>query len=93
MTKFVEPHSDEWFIALDRINPQQADHTRTIIQLSGAKNVCSVCGDSPAQDYQIENAPMQDKSFATIRLCQDCLTMRKSMHGEKLVAIAQEDMK
>lgn len=89
MTKFVTPHTDEWFAALERMNPRQAVQTRQIIQLAGSREVCSVCGDLPANDYHITNAPVKDKAFATIRLCETCLSIRQSMYGEKFVKLSQ----
>jgi hypothetical protein len=45
------PHSPEWFSALERYNPVQAAHARSIIKEAGSQDVCSICGDAPGKDY------------------------------------------
>lgn len=84
MPLFPKPHSPEWFGALASFNPQQAAHTETIVKAAGSPEVCSVCGDNPAQDYKLTN-DLPPEAVATIRLCDDCLGMRGAA-GEKLIA-------
>jgi hypothetical protein len=47
MPIYPEPHSAEWFKALDAFDPQQAAHTREMLRLAGRADVCGVCGDDP----------------------------------------------
>lgn len=75
----LKPHSPAWFAALEKTNPQQAAQTRQILALAKRDDVCSVCGDEPASDYERKAKPEQP---TTLRLCGDCLTIRKTMHGE-----------
>lgn len=49
----LTPHTPEWFASLQAWNPQQAAHTRSILQLAGSDAVCSTCGDEPAKDYRL----------------------------------------
>jgi hypothetical protein len=81
MNIYPEPHSPEWFAALEAINPQQAMQSRRIIERAGRSNVCSVCGDDPASDYRIvePNAPIN--AVLSLRLCRDCKNIR-TMQGE-----------
>ena len=47
------PHTTEWFAALSVWDPTQAAMTRQAINMAGSLEVCSVCGDDPAQDYRL----------------------------------------
>jgi hypothetical protein len=83
MALYLKPHSTEWFEALSSFNPQQASHTKLVIKKTGSSDVCSVCGDDPAADYQLEgNLPTN--AVATLRLCDDCLKIRRG-GGEDFV--------
>ncbi len=77
MPHHLTPHTREWFAALEGFNPQQARHTRAILTAAGRDDVCSVCGDDPAVDYQIIFPTPQPQSVATIRLCDDCRLIRE----------------
>jgi hypothetical protein len=85
MTHWLRPHSSEWFEALMQFNPDQALMTMAIIRAAGREDVCSICGDEPARDYEIVGQEFEPGAVVTIRLCDDCLGIRKSMYGEKLV--------
>jgi hypothetical protein len=76
----LEPHSVEWFAALEADAPLQAAHTRRIIEMAGRNDVCSICGDQPATDYFLEgeNLPL---AVRTLRLCDDCHEIR-GMQGD-----------
>lgn len=80
MNFYPKPHSEEWFTALEAFNPAQASHTRTIVEAAGREDVCSVCGDFPAEELKIVGADAPP--LASIRLCHDCRTIRSSMQGE-----------
>ena len=85
MTYWLTPHSSEWFEALMQFNPDQAFMTMAIVRAAGKEDVCSTCGDEPARDYEIVGEEFDPDAVVTIRLCDDCLGIRKSMYGEKLV--------
>ena len=79
MMEALKPHSPVWFAELEKTNPQQAARTHQILALAKRDDVCSVCGDESASDYELKAKPGQP---TTLRLCGDCLTIRKTMHGE-----------
>jgi len=72
MALYTEPHSPEWFSALDSFLPAQAAHTRQILKAAGRKDVCSICGDDPAEDFKIVEENLAANAVASIRLCADC---------------------
>jgi hypothetical protein len=82
MPVFPEPHTAEWFKALEAFDPQQAAHTRKILRLAGRTDVCGVCGDDPATDYKLTGKNLHADGVATVRLCDDCRTIRTSNLGE-----------
>ncbi len=73
----LTPHSKEWFAALAKVNPQEAAHTKQIIKSAGHAEVCSLCGDGEARDYQVTNRWFGSIP-ASFRLCEDCLSTRAS---------------
>lgn len=85
----LEPHSEAWFDALEAFNAQQARHTRLILERAGRKDVCSICGDAPARDYLLNDASLPVDAVATLRLCKDCLRLRRK-DGEAFLAIEGE---
>jgi len=76
MAHYLKPHSPEWFAALEAFDPFQAVHTQGIIQMAKRSDVCSVCGDHPAFDYKLVHPTPAEDAVATIRLCDDCRTIR-----------------
>lgn len=85
MAHYCTPHSEEWFKALEAFNPAQAAMTRQIISMAGSSEVCSVCGDDPAQDFKLSVA-LPPGAVGTLRLCDDCHEIR-SMAGEQFVKL------
>lgn len=85
MSNYLKPHSPEWFAALEKVNPNQAAQTKQILSLAGRDDVCSICGDDPAEDYKLMSEQMISGVVATLRLCDDCLNIRRNMHGENFV--------
>jgi hypothetical protein len=83
----LTPHSKEWFTALEKCSPDQAAMTKQIISLAQSSEVCGVCGDDPAQDYEVLGVNFAQGTPATIRLCDDCKSIRARMHGERFRAI------
>lgn len=83
----LAPHTAEWFAALAAWNPQQAAHTRSILQQSGSDAVCSICGDAPVRDYRLVGPGVPDGAICTLRLCNDCWRIRANMHAESLALL------
>lgn len=72
------PHTPEWFSALAHWSPTQAGITRHVVESAGSLEVCSICGDDPADDYRL---PVDQRPLAgvdTLRLCDDCLQIRET---------------
>lgn len=85
MSNYLKPHPKEWFDELEKQNPTQAAQTKQIISLAGNDRVCSICGDEPAKDYKLESEQITSGMVVTLKLCSDCLNIRKNMHGENFV--------
>lgn len=75
----IIPHSPAWFLAMDNWDPVKAAVTRFVIDQEGRDDVCSICGDEPAADYRLERAFRPAGGPDTLRLCDDCLEIRR--HG------------
>lgn len=85
MPNYLKPHSPEWFAALEKANSSQAAQTKQILSLAGRDDVCSICGDDRAADYKLASEQMTSGVVATLRLCDDCLNIRRNMYGENFV--------
>lgn len=85
MAIYLEPHTSEWFEALLAFDPRQATFIGQILACEGRKDVCSFCGDHPAEVYKIVKAddPIPANAVATARLCEDCIRIRKRMYREE----------
>ena len=88
MTPHLKPHTSEWFKALETLNPRQASHTKHILSLAVSDAVCSICGDESNRDYKLVNQEAAHWPVSTMRLCDDCLEVRRTMHGENFVPVA-----
>lgn len=88
MTPYLKPHTAEWFKVLETVNPRQAAHTKHILSLAGSDAVCSICGDESNRDYKLVNDEAAHNPASTMRLCDDCLDVRRTMHSEKFVLVA-----
>jgi len=88
MVTYLKPHTEEWFKALGTANPHQAAHVRQIISLTGSIDVCSMCGDETKMDYKLVGPDAANALVTTARLCDDCVEIRRSMHGEQFVPIS-----
>lgn len=75
--QLLKPHSSEWFSALNIWDSAQAAQTRQMILLAGSIDVCSICGDDDARDYQLPEKHRPTKGVGTLRLCDDCLKLRR----------------
>ncbi len=86
MVDVLKPHSQKWFDALEVANPAQAAQTKRLISLAGKNDVCSVCGDEPAQDFYLPGREIAPQIIATLKLCDDCRSIRAN-GGENFVPI------
>lgn len=86
--KHLSPHSKEWFAALAKMDPQQAAQTKQIVKSAGTADVCSLCGGHSAIDYEVTNKWFEGDTPATFRLCEDCLSIRATNEGERLVLLS-----
>lgn len=72
------PHTPEWFVALEQWDPPKAIMTRKVIEMTGRTDVCSVCGDNPANDYCLDENQRPAGGPDTLRLCDDCVQIRRA---------------
>lgn len=82
----VVPHSELWFSIVDRVEPQLGVIARHAIRRAKSINVCSSCGD-PARDYGLANAADAMPGVPSLRLCDDCVAIRRGF-GEELYPLA-----
>jgi hypothetical protein len=87
--KHLSPHSKEWFAALAKLDPQQAAATKKFVKSARGEDVCSLCGDRPASDYEVADKWFDADTPVTFRLCEDCLSIRATNEGERLVPLSQ----
>ena len=59
--------------------------TQEAVRFGAKLNVCSICGDEPARDYQLIDEFMEEAAVAAIRLCDDCLGIKRNIHREIFV--------
>jgi hypothetical protein len=72
------PHTPGWFASMREWDPPKAMMTQVVIEAVGRSDVCSVCGDDPASDYQLAEAQRPPGGPSTLRLCEDCVKIRRS---------------
>jgi hypothetical protein len=60
------PNSVEWLTALEHVNAYQAAMTRAIVAKAGSEEVCAVCGNTPARDYDLPGISLRG------RFCTKC---------------------
>lgn len=73
----IPPHSDLWFSIVDRVEPRLGAIARLSIERMDSPDVCSACGD-PASDYRLVNAADAMPGVPSLRLCSDCVGIRRS---------------
>ena len=88
MVTYLKPHTSEWFKALEAVNPRQAAQTRHVLSLGRSDAVCSICGDESNRDYKLANEEVAHGPVTTMRLCDECLQVRRIMHHEAFVLMA-----
>jgi hypothetical protein len=78
----IEPHSPLWFEMVDHCEPALGALARMFIERIGGGDICSACGD-PATDYRLRNAAEAMAGVPSLRLCTDCVAIRRGF-GEVL---------
>ena len=68
------------------VGPVKAAQTKFIVEDAERNDVCSICGDDPAQDYRLEKPFRPAGGSDTLKLCKDCFEMRRVM-GEPFEVI------
>lgn len=89
MPFYFKPHTSEWFRALRAFDVTKAAMTETVVKSAGSLDVCSICGDDPAKDYELVDKFMERNAVATIRLCDDCLRIKEKFTKRHLSHIDQ----
>ncbi|MCE9647259.1 MAG: hypothetical protein K8S20_14780 [Chloroflexi bacterium] len=85
MPHYDKPYSRKWFRALEAFDPSKAEITRlALLRAGGNLDVCQICGDSPAADYQLIG-DMEPDAVAVARLCDYCLNLKIAIHKEKFI--------
>jgi len=74
--EWIEPHTPLWFWIVDRVEPRLGASARLSITREHSEEVCSSCGD-PAKDYRILNPAEAMPGVPSLRLCGDCVFIRK----------------
>jgi hypothetical protein len=78
MSDRIVPHSPAWFEAMSQVDATKAVHTASIVRTASSLDVCGICGDTPASDYELTAIKMPDNSPLTVRLCDDCVAIRRA---------------
>ena len=78
------PHSEAWFTAMEARDPKHAAIARMVTSMAGCLEVCSICGDDPANDVRLVEAGVAPSSALTLKLCDDCVGIRAGV-GEIFV--------
>lgn len=74
----LTPHTPEWFEALEQWDPPKAMMAQKIMELAGRTDVCSICGDHQPRDYFLEGKHTPAGGVDTLRLCDDCVRIRRA---------------
>lgn len=77
----IEPHTVYWYSVVDRVEPQLAMLSRHAVTAKERADVCSSCGDRPAIDYRLANAAETMPGVPSLRLCDDCVVIRRGMQN------------
>jgi hypothetical protein len=80
----IEPHTPYWWSVIDRVEPQLAALSRQSVDSAGSADVCTSCGDQPAPAYRLVNGAETMLGVPSLRLCDDCIEIRRGM-GSVLV--------
>lgn len=82
----VSPHSEEWFETFEKVNPLQANRTRSLLKRAGHGNICSTCGDPPVGNFQLLNGLM-----VVLKLCPACREIYSRKYGAGLTKVGENE--
>lgn len=82
MSFLLTPHTPEWFAALDSFDPEQASVVRQVLKHAGRTDVCGLCGDPSAKDYQAIPRDLTIHPASAMRLCDSCRELRYTVLKE-----------
>ncbi len=85
MPFYFIPNTPEWLQAMAAYDPVKAEIAKDVIATTGRMDVCSICGDEPADDYQIIDRYMPSNAVATLRLCDDCLRFKVTIDNATFI--------
>jgi len=88
----IEPHTSYWWSVIDRVEPTLGALSRQAVSSTGGNEVCSSCGDEPACQYRVVNGAENMPGVPSLRLCDDCLEIRRGM-GNALMPFLSETRK
>lgn len=77
----IEPHSAFWYSIVDQVEPNLAALSRHAVKAEGCLEVCSSCGDKPANCYRLVNSAETMPGVPSLRLCEDCIVIRRGMNN------------
>jgi hypothetical protein len=75
----IAPHTPYWWWVIDKVEPQLAALSRLAVALEGNTEVCTSCGDHPASLYRLVNGADTMPGVPSLRLCDDCIDIRRGM--------------
>lgn len=75
----IEPHTQYWWSVIDRVEPRLAALSRHAVSSEGRTDVCTSCGDHPAYPYRVVNGAETMPGVPSLRLCDDCIEIRRGM--------------
>lgn len=81
----IEPHTDHWWSLIDRVEPKLAALSRHAVSAEGRTDVCSSCGDYPSHAYRVVNGAETMPGVPSLRLCDECLEIRRGIMGNLLM--------
>jgi len=70
-----------------KAEPGASPHDKRVVQAAGRIDVCSICGDDPAPICKLTKPRPSGDVLITLRLCDDCRSIRKSMHQETYIPV------
>jgi hypothetical protein len=80
--RYIEPHSPEWFAMLMVIDAKQAALVVKVIEHTGTRECCTICGELESKIYDPVGNVMP-----TIRLCDDCKKIQTEQFGAVFTAL------
>lgn len=75
----IEPHTPYWWSVIDRVEPRLGALSGHAVSSMGSSEVCSSCGEKPAYPYRVVNGAEIMPGVPSLRLCDDCLGIRRGM--------------